>query len=142
MRPPFACAIFRPSWVRLMIRKRSSSAIADIIAIKPRPIGVSRSIAAVENFDRGSGVDHGLDNLQAIPHRAGCPVPFGNYQLVARVEFVEGFGERRSSGHVLAGRLVGINRVATEALERLGLPRQVLLLRTDASVTNQPFCGV
>ena len=34
----------RPSWVRLMIRKRSSSAIADIIAMKPRPIGVARSI--------------------------------------------------------------------------------------------------
>lgn len=35
----FARAIYRPSWVRLMMRKRSSSALAEIIAMKPGPIG-------------------------------------------------------------------------------------------------------
>src|SRR5215469_8860973 len=44
MRTPFSRAICRPSWVRLMIRNRSSSAIADIIAMKPRPIGVARAL--------------------------------------------------------------------------------------------------
>jgi hypothetical protein len=49
-------------------------------------------IAAVENPDRGSGIDHGLDDLQAVPHRARRPVPFGNHKLVAGVEVFERAG--------------------------------------------------
>src|SRR5271165_4931390 len=42
---------------------------------------------------------------------------------------------------LLARRLVGIDDVATEALERLRLSRKVLLLRADARVANQAFFG-
>ncbi len=48
--------------------------------------------AAVENLDRGSCVDHSLDDLQAVLHRARRPVPFGNHKLVAGVEVIEGGG--------------------------------------------------
>ncbi len=87
--------------------------------------GFEVDIAPVENPDRGSGVDHGLDDLQAIPHRARRPVPFGDHQLVDRGEVIERAGKFGASGHALARRFVGIDRGAAEALQRLGLPRQV-----------------
>src|SRR5271163_1520658 len=59
-------------------------------------------IAAVENLDRGSGVDHRFDDLQTVPHRARGAIPFGNHKLVAAVEVIEGAGELRASGHALA----------------------------------------
>jgi len=70
-----------------------------------------------------------------------APIPFGNHKLVAGVEVVESTGKLRASGHAFAGCRVRIDRGATEALERLRLPRQVLLLRADAGVPDQPFCG-
>jgi hypothetical protein len=97
-----------------MIRKRSSSAIADIIAMNPPHRGGEVDIAAVEHLDRGSGVDHRFDDLQTVPHRARGAIPFGNHKLVAGVEVIEGAGELRASGHASVGCRVWIG--ATEAL--------------------------
>jgi hypothetical protein len=108
------------------------------MAMKPRPV----DIAAVENLDRGPGVDHGLDDPQAVPHRARRPVPFGNHKLVAGVEVIEGAGKLRASGHALAGCGVGIDHAASETFERLGLPREVLLLRAYARVADEAFSGL
>jgi len=60
---------------------------------------------------------------------------------VACVEVVEGEGELRATGHAFARCGVGIDHTASETFEGLGLPREVLLLRADARVADQPFSG-
>ena len=44
--------------------------------------------------------------------------------------------------HAFAGCGVGIDHGASETLKRLHLPREVLLLRADARVADQPFSGL
>lgn len=78
-------------------------------------------ITPIENPDRGPGVDHGLDDLQTVLHRARYPVPLGDDKLGVVVEVIEGAGKLRPSDHALATRRVGINHVAVDALKRSDL---------------------
>jgi hypothetical protein len=59
-----------------------------------------------------------------------------NHKLVALVEVIEGAGKLGASSHAFAGCSVGIDHAASETLERLDLPREVLLLRADARVAD------
>jgi hypothetical protein len=98
MRTPFARAICRPF----------VGALDDSLALvlshgrhhrhETAPHGSFKVyIAPIENLDRGSGVDHGLDDLQAVPHRARRSVPFGSHKLVASVEVCEQNSEPKHS---------------------------------------------
>jgi hypothetical protein len=64
-------------------------------------------IAAVENLDRGSGIDHGLDDLQAVPHRARGPVPFGNHKLDATWRAARAVGDYDLNTFVIRADPVG-----------------------------------
>jgi hypothetical protein len=77
-------------------------------------------------------------DLQAIPHRARGAIPFGDNKFVAVVEFIKRAGKLWPSGDALAGCGVGKDAHATGALQRLELPRKVLLLRAHADVADEP----
>jgi hypothetical protein len=96
-------------------------------------------IAAVENLDGRARVDHVLNDLQAVPHRARGAIPFRDHQRVAAVKLVEHGDQLRASGHALARRRIGTDRVATGALQRLDLTGKVLLLGAHARVADKPF---
>jgi hypothetical protein len=54
----------------------------------------------------------------------------------------EGGGEFRTPRKRFAGRGIGIDARATGALQRLQLPRKVLLLRAHAGIADEPFRGL
>ena len=87
------------------------------------------------------GVDHRLDDLQAVPHGARGAIPFGDHQLVAFVEVVKRGGQFGASGHAFAGCGIGIDGSATGTLQRLDLTGEVLILRADAGVADEAFFG-
>jgi hypothetical protein len=98
-------------------------------------------IAAIKDFDDGSGVDHGLDNLRAVPHRARGAIPFGNHKLVAAIKNVEGGSKFATPRKRFARCRIGIDARTTGAFQRLELPRKVLLLRAHAGIADKAFRG-
>jgi hypothetical protein len=93
-------------------------------------------VGAVEHADGGLGVDDLFQDLQAVPHRPGGPVPFGDHKLVAGSEAVEGLPELRSAGQTLARRGVLENVVAALGLERPDLALELLGLGADAGIAD------
>ena len=83
-----------------------------------------------------SAVDDLLQDLQAVPHRPGGPVPFGDHELVTGRETVEGLPELRSAGQALARRGVLENVVAALGLERPDLALELLGLGADARIAD------
>ena len=127
----------RPSLARLRMRPRSSSAIADRKAMKPRPIGVVRSrcglsstlISAPRSLMR-------LIRFDAVEHRAGCPVPFGDDQHVADAELVDRLS---SSGRFLTLLPQAFSRKITSTAlgaKRADLAIEVLMRAADPAVAD------
>src|SRR5262249_3765281 len=59
-------------------------------------------VSAVEHANGGPGVDDLFQDLQAVPHRPGGPVPFSDHELIAGSEAVESLPELRPAGEALA----------------------------------------
>ena len=96
-------------------------------------------VAAIKNLDAGSGVDHSLDDLQAVPHRARGAIPFSDHELVAAIELLEGGGQLRTTGKRFPGRGIRKDARAPGALQRLELPRDPLLVEMEALAKEQNF---
>jgi site-specific recombinase XerC len=56
------------------------------------------NVVAIEHLDFRAAVDDTLDDLDAVNHRAGGTVPFGQHQQIAGAERVDPFLELRSAG--------------------------------------------
>src|SRR5262245_53114419 len=59
-------------------------------------------VSAVEHANGGPGVDDLLQDLQAVPHRPGGPVPFSDHELIAGSEAGESLPELPPAGAALA----------------------------------------
>src|SRR5262249_6378578 len=94
------------------------------------------NVGAGAHAGGGLSVDESLQDLQAVPHGAGGPVPFGDHELVAGSEAVEGLPELRPAGEALARRGVLEDRVAALGLERADLALELLGLGADAGITD------
>ena len=90
--PAFFAAL-RPSFARLWMRSRSSSASAERNARKPCRILVARSRwVSSKDPDGGSASIHALHNGNAVELGTGRSVPFGEHEHVTLAEGINIWG--------------------------------------------------